>query len=148
MSLSYRDENGDEQAIAGTPYDKLDELDTRLDGVETYSTEEHVVGTWIDGKPLYRKVYHGTSTTIPSGQTYARQIVDANLNTGTINTIDIRGGMYYTGRSGWIPFNWYSASANFCEAREFADGLVLNFAGSHFQNQQYHIIIEYTKIAD
>lgn len=33
MSLSFRDENGDEQTIAGTPYDKLKELDEKIDGL-------------------------------------------------------------------------------------------------------------------
>lgn len=28
---------------------------------EIYSTEEQRIGTWIDGKPLYRKVYTGTT---------------------------------------------------------------------------------------
>lgn len=28
---------------------------------EVYSTEEQRIGTWIDGKPLYRKVYTGTT---------------------------------------------------------------------------------------
>ena len=28
-----------------------------------YSTEEQVIGTWIDGKPIYRKVFTGTSNT-------------------------------------------------------------------------------------
>ena len=31
-------------------------------GMETYSTEEQVVGTWIDGKPIYRKLIFNNST--------------------------------------------------------------------------------------
>ena len=30
-------------------------------GSEVYSTEEQVIGTWIDGKPLYRKVIVDTT---------------------------------------------------------------------------------------
>ena len=33
MSLSYRDNDGNEQTIAGTPYDKLKELDEKVDGL-------------------------------------------------------------------------------------------------------------------
>lgn len=29
----------------------------------TYSTDEQVVGTWIDGKPIYRRVYTGVTFT-------------------------------------------------------------------------------------
>lgn len=28
-----------------------------LDGLPVYSTEEQVIGTWVDGKPLYRMIY-------------------------------------------------------------------------------------------
>lgn len=28
---------------------------------EIYSTEEQVIGKWIDGKPIYRKVFTGTT---------------------------------------------------------------------------------------
>lgn len=33
-------------------------------GSLTYSEEETVIGTWIDGKPIYRRVVKGTSTSI------------------------------------------------------------------------------------
>ena len=31
-----------------------------------YSTSEQVVGTWIDGSPVYEKTYHNSSVTIAS----------------------------------------------------------------------------------
>ena len=31
-----------------------------IDDPNTYSTEEQRIGTWIDGKPIYRKVFTGT----------------------------------------------------------------------------------------
>lgn len=31
-------------------------------GQDVYSTEEQQIGTWIDGKPLYRKVYNWTGS--------------------------------------------------------------------------------------
>ena len=31
-----------------------------VDGLQTYSTEETVIGTWIDGKPIYRKSFYFT----------------------------------------------------------------------------------------
>lgn len=33
---------------------------------EVYSTEETRIGTWIDGKPLYRKIYTGSVKTKPN----------------------------------------------------------------------------------
>lgn len=46
-----------EEGSQATPYMPYQ----NLDGMETYSTEEQVIGTWL-GKPLYRKVAHYTST--------------------------------------------------------------------------------------
>jgi hypothetical protein len=37
---------------------------TAVSGGQNYSTTEQLVGTWIDGKPLYQKTYSGT---IPMG---------------------------------------------------------------------------------
>ena len=34
----------------------------KIDSNEIYSTEEQKIGTWIDGKPLYRKIYETTLT--------------------------------------------------------------------------------------
>ena len=35
---------------------KQKQLEDKVDKLSTYSTEEQVIGTWIDGKILYRKV--------------------------------------------------------------------------------------------
>ena len=37
----------------------LEQLTTDVENKHTYSTEEQVIGTWIDGKPIYRKVIPG-----------------------------------------------------------------------------------------
>lgn len=48
--------------------------------IENYSTTETVVGKWIDGKPIYRKVVQGSLTLSP--QTW--------VDTGIVdNTIDL-----------------------------------------------------------
>ena len=42
------------------------EVTTKLTTEEVYSTEEQVIGTWVDGKPLYRKVIVANNYSIPS----------------------------------------------------------------------------------
>ena len=37
--------------------DASNTLDAKIDRNATYSTTETRIGTWIDGKPLYRKIY-------------------------------------------------------------------------------------------
>ena len=60
-----------------------------LEGINTYETTEQVVGTWIDGKPIYRKVFNNIS--LP------KTAVLTSLNVGTISNpdkiIDMKGIM-------------------------------------------------------
>lgn len=39
----------------------------KFDKTNLYSTDEKIVGTWIDGKPLYQKTFTGLSATINTG---------------------------------------------------------------------------------
>ena len=38
-----------------------------VEDIHVYSTQEHVVATWIDGKPVYERVITGFSFTAPAG---------------------------------------------------------------------------------
>ncbi len=40
--------------------DAINDVHTAIDIISTYSETEHSIGTWIDGKTIYRKVYTGT----------------------------------------------------------------------------------------
>lgn len=40
-----------------------DNVEEAIQKCNIYSTEEQVIGTWIDGKPIYRKIFTGTSNT-------------------------------------------------------------------------------------
>jgi hypothetical protein len=55
--------------------------------IEDYSTEEQIIGTWIDGKPLYRKVLDLGN--LPNAAT---GIYETGLTiTSTIVNVDLRG---------------------------------------------------------
>ena len=60
------------KANADTFNTMQDNIEDAIEEKQTYSTEEQVIGTWTNGKPLYRKVI---STTLPNGST---DIVVAN----------------------------------------------------------------------
>ena len=38
---------------------RKDGIDYDISSSEVYSTEEQKIGTWVNGKPIYRKVYTG-----------------------------------------------------------------------------------------
>ena len=62
-----------------------------VDAKRNYSTDEAVVGTWIDGKPLYQKTFSG-STTGKSSDTWNNITIVWDANTNTTHYIE---GTYY-----------------------------------------------------
>lgn len=115
-------------------------VDTRVLLKNTYSTTETRIGTWIDGKPLYRKVIAGTFA-------YATQTI-TDIITGYDKVINYGGTI--TTPSGYITqIPEYTNSNNFCY-------FVLNTANddatltipSSFVGGTFILIVEYTKTTD
>lgn len=81
-------------------------VDTDERNIESYSTTEQVIGTWIDSKPIYRKVITGLSITISaSAPTWNNIVAEANVDT----LVDIvpytnTGGIWY----GVLIFDYYN----------------------------------------
>ena len=69
----------------------------------TYSTEEQVVGKWIDGRDVYEKTYEVNTTTPLGTNTYAfnHEITDLD------RVINYYGSSYWPGGAGgkMIPFS-------------------------------------------
>ncbi len=61
---------------SGVSDDVINYVDANLGELSDYSTEEKVIGKWIDGKPIYRKVYKVTNIT-------------TNLDLSELNIADI-----------------------------------------------------------
>lgn len=60
-----------------------------MDAGSNYSTEEQVVGTWIDGKPLYQKTFMCTSNVAISQNTWtAINNAFSEMTTGFVSAID------------------------------------------------------------
>lgn len=116
---------------------------------EVYSTEEQLIGTWIDGKPLYRKVIvleNGTGTT--SEKRY-------DFSTFGLNNIDmimITTPSYYTlyldNKYTLFPYNYndgkiYMVSFNITDKIMY---VTLGFNG--ICNNKTVISVLYTKTTD
>lgn len=107
--------------------------------LETYSTDETRIGTWIDGKPIYRKVI-----TIP-------QFKDAiiNVNTGVTNaeTVFIKSG---TWERPDVPNKIYSLDNTFMGQYEFnkQDGILNISTNNQYVTFSGYIVLEYTKTTD
>ena len=104
---------------------------------EVYSTDERVVGTWIDGKPLYQKTITGTT---PSN--------DGEVSTGITN-----GSNAVVVRGTFLNSAGYNANFAYADigvdAKSDGSTIYFNYMNrTDFKNQPFTATIEYTKTTD
>ncbi|MCM1219129.1 MAG: phage tail protein [Lachnospiraceae bacterium] len=109
-----------------------------------YSTEETCIGTWINGKPLYRKVMSGklVVSTQDAECSFTGQSSISDIDT----VVDLYGTVMANGGTLPIPFV-HSVNTDYC-AGIFLDakGIVhFRFGGSRLGTYQCQIIVVYTK---
>lgn len=120
---------------------------------EVYSTQETKIGTWIDGKPLYRKVVEFNSPNNQPVGVAVYDISDIDLDLCT----NIYG--YLFSDPDCIPFGWIgsvslSSSGEIVEthisvrASKIKEKIVMNISGSTYVNKPCVVIMEYTKTTD
>lgn len=105
----------------------------------TYSTGEQVVGTWVDGKPLYRKIFTGTGN---------------NTDIGNISDVDqlvsIKGTIKATYGQIWPIPNFFSEQQYWNSV--FYDpsntNVSLGTGNNYDSSSKYVVILEYTKTTD
>ena len=126
-------------------------LENTADVGEIYSTEEAVIGRWIDGKPIYRSVFVTTlgSNTTTSGTT--NDIVD--LTDKNIEECVVLNGYWITAAGSWMPFgmnNLSSASLPNYVYMYLAEGKVIRerHDATGCNDKPCRIILEYTKTTD
>lgn len=104
----------------------------------TYTTSEQVIGKWIDGKPLYRKVLNiGSHNWNETGLTFAHNI--SNLDVVIKNQwIGFYNNKWY--------YSWDNLTANNIMANSTDVIIYCNSSGVTFS--QNYIILEYTKTTD
>ena len=108
------------------------------DGVQNnYSSEETVIGTWIDGKPIYRKVIKYSSPTLWNGEVQ-RPILPNNTET------ILRG--FVTGFRNNEPFRQSYAPIHILSEDTRSSNMVTIYLywGIYVNN----LCIEYTKTTD
>ena len=96
--------NGTQEIVSDEGYDGLNQVKviTQIDGggsMNNYSTEETVIGTWIDGKPIYRKVVnYGNLNSVQGTKSVEHGISDIDTIT------NINGICYEVNFAFNIPF--------------------------------------------
>ena len=102
---------------------------------DIYSTDEQVIGTWIDGKPLYRRTITGLSISMDADNwIYYEGISDVD------NLVNLHA--YYNGANGFLTcvIAEYQRSTN--------HGVMMSGISSAFNRTINVITIEYTKTTD
>lgn len=121
-------------------------------GGEIYSTEETRIGTWIDGKPLYRIVITGY---FPSNTNTTNYYDIPNVDKQTLEVKHIYGTFSYSGEMYTYPIGfWWGTAANNANSQYrvevFYDRLhgISVVVGGTFKNSPFECVLEYTKTTD
>lgn len=112
-----------------------------------YSTEETRIGTWIDGKPLYRRVFETTSPSKVGVDSTVAHLDDVLFLTRIYGVIvDSNGYMCPE------PFVYPSDSSQSCDALTLSPSgdveLTIGTARPHALNRPLVVVVEYTKTVD
>lgn len=120
---------------------------TNLNKIEnkfTYSTSEQEVGTWINGKPIYRKV-------ISQNITYYTGDININLNTANIELFTDARVLVDTGTFTSVTYSQPSTSfyiRNFVFRKTANNNTVTVSTNIEGLSGTIYVIIEYTKTTD
>ena len=120
---------------------QLENRCTELENHEVYSTNETKIGTWIDGRNLYRKVI---TTTIPSGTTST----EVNINVPdywVLIRLDYR--LKAVNSTNYAFGNYYASSTDF-QRCFFREGAIQVRLGTNNSSVEILFVIEYTKTTD
>lgn len=125
-------------ALTYSPYQNLN-------GYDNYSTGEQVIGTWINGKPLYRKTLYFTSN---GGGTGEVSYTLSNYGITNVDTIFITHPSFYSNNlNGYRnPFQYYDGNKFSCGVNATSLNVTLGYAP--ISNSPFVITLEYTKTTD
>lgn len=140
------DDMNEIKSVVNAGIDAIEENQTDITNIGTYSTSETNTGkTWIDGKPIYRKVL--TFTTGSSAG-------DMSVNIGESNIDKVVYSYGFTfrdsdGEERPMPNIYRNMSSEYALAiySTTRTGVQLTYGGSR-TNMSGYIIVEYTKTTD
>ena len=147
--IEYTKENSWESAPSGyvestIPY-TLESIGKTVDGLLDMNVypelgEEKIVGIWIDGKPIYRKVI---MTTINAS---------GAINTGISNMdwlVRATGTALMSDGRIFLPLNFYNAATGWNSFHVSGHGSTIQYQrGTSYEVQRTYFILEYTKTTD
>lgn len=135
------DDMNEIKTVVNNNDDELTTINTNLTNLITYSTTETVVGTWIDGKTIYRKVIQYNKTS--NGQ------VDLSLSSYGITNIENiwlnQNSFIKTNGNEWKAVNTYESDSYFTFCTFPSANSFRLSSNSSYARGLWNLIIEYTK---
>lgn len=116
-----------------------------------YSTTEQVVGTWVDGKPLYRKSFVFSASDV-SNNNMITDLLAADIDSvwldlqGTFVRTQDSSGIYFTSTNYWNPANTYGFRIDVTYSQYVVIWQWKNGAMAYSGNSVFSFL--YTKVAD
>lgn len=109
--------------------------------LEVYSTEEVRIGTWIDGKPLYRKMY---TVTLPSSTNVGGYQLEPYPDEFEVKSysglfVDVWGAIHT------VPDHWANEFLTFCFMNHY---IRVSFNSTSYVSRPVTLFLEYTKTTD
>ena len=109
---------------------------------DSYSTEEKLIGTWIDGKPLYKKTYSLISPYISDGRVELAEL-PVGVNTGNVVAID---AIITSNSNGAFTPQWLNKTTDgYCIFIRPNRKIVCEVDIENKENKPLFVTIKYTK---
>lgn len=109
-----------------------------------YSTEEQVIGTWIDGKPLYEKTLHIVEGTEQTTKIYTTEIIDLNAEYIKLESAEVKFGAM--GGNAWYTAPFYdSGSYNMTVG---VSKTQMTITSNGWKYTEANVTVRYTKTTD
>lgn len=105
----------------------------------TYSTTEQVIGTWIDGSPVYEKTFHSTTPSVTDSVSIIEDISSLNVDIPILITGNVVN----------VPINWILDVHNevICFVNSAKTGIVMRIANALLIETDCYITLRYTKLS-
>lgn len=113
---------------------------------EYYSTDEKVIGRWIDGKPLYQRTYTDTTPKVTTAGTYVVKNIPHNIS--NVDTIFIADSFVIDTASISRTMPYTLNNGNQIKASPGKSNIQTTSAVTDFNNCTMVITIRYTKTTD
>ena len=112
----------------------------------TYSATEQRIGTWTNGKPLYRKTLTKTASTNTSSATTLFTLSTAVPNANVVWLDESACFMYVLNQ--YLGINWYYTSTDYMRVWINKQNDAIYAKGTSLSDIQFTITLLYTKTTD